>query len=134
MAAERLRVDVLSVEEGAIDGHVEAGKQRRQVEIVDADTCQRPHGGLYGLRVEDVHRVCRAQDVRDAEPVGHTADGAHIAGILHAVECQTEVGTCHGVVPRGVGELEERHHLLRCLHEAGAVQLVGRDDASLDVG
>ena len=81
-----------------------------------------PHRCLHHLRIVGVGRVEAAVDGANAKPVGNADDGTEIAGILHAVERQSQF-----VVGRaGVGQrrLKHRQHLLRVLQETQFPQFV----------
>ena len=86
-------VDILSVEEGAIDGDVsgQLAQKRGNVCVVDADSRDAAHGSLYHLGGIGVNGQRAAYDVTDAKPIGGPDDGAQIAWVLHAVETKDEV-------------------------------------------
>ena len=85
-----LFVDILSVEQGAIDGTLAVGEQLQQVAIYNMYVCETPHSSLNDLGVIDVSSVGRAIDGVDAKPVGNADDGSYVAGILNAVEREGE--------------------------------------------
>ena len=76
LAGELLMVDVLAVEQGAVDGAVVLAQQRLEVGIDDVDVCQRAHRGLHHLGVVAVGSVLGTVDGGDAKPVGNADNGA----------------------------------------------------------
>ena len=88
-----LGVDVLSVEESAIDGEVlrQRIEQGREVSIIYVYARDTAHRGLNYLRVPGVGCVGTANDRADAKPVGYADDSAEVAWILNAVQSQRQV-------------------------------------------
>ena len=90
--AKGTSVEVVSVEERAIDGHLfghfvqEGGK----IDIVHPHSCHCAHRGLHDFRGIDIGCLGGSKDVADAKPICGAKDGAEIPGVLHAVQCQTE--------------------------------------------
>ena len=52
-----LLVDVLTVEQRAVDGQLGLAEQFHQIAIDHLDMCYAPHRGLYHLRVVAVDRI-----------------------------------------------------------------------------
>ena len=127
-------IEVVTVEQGAVDRCL-GGKgiePSGQIGVVHLHSRQRPHGGLHGLGSKHIGRVGRTHDVVNAPPVGDANDRPHVAGILHSVECQTEVagGRCEqdiGVGVDGLRLFEDGQHALRSALVRHTRQLVGRD-------
>lgn len=90
MGREFLLIDVLSVEEGPIDGSRSLTEFFSQFAIVDADASESTHSGLCGLGIVDVGGVRRTEDVTNAKPIGQPNDGTQIARVLYTIECQSE--------------------------------------------
>lgn len=132
VGSERTVVDVAPVQECAIDGGGVAvclKEEILQVGIVHADARDGSHSGLYGLGVEDVCRFGGADDVLYAKPVGQSADGAQIAGILHSVKSKDKpFGACLGLWQVPLWQGKEGQHLLGMLKQGGALEFCFADD------
>ena len=124
---EWLGVDVVAVEEGAIDGEVawQRIEQGGEVIIIYVYARDAAHRGLYHLGVPGVGSVGAADEGGDAEPVGDADDGAEVAGVLYAVEGEGEA--FDGGRSDGLGHGKQGEHLLGVLLEGEALQLVGGD-------
>ena len=57
---------------------------------MDAYAENGPHGGLDHFGIETIHRIRRAVDGIDAEPIRHAEDSPQIAGIANAIQGQKE--------------------------------------------
>ena len=92
LGRERLTVDVLAVEQGAVDrvGRRQGVQEIGEARVVNIHMGDTPHRGLHDLGIVGVGAVFATVDGVDAEPVGNADDGAEVAGILHAVEHQGE--------------------------------------------
>ena len=75
-ARELLLVDVLTVEQGAVDGAVGGLEQRFKVDIYNMYMRKGTHRGLHHLGVVAVSRVLRTVDGLDVKPVSNADDGA----------------------------------------------------------
>ena len=124
------RVDVLPLEERAVDGRAPPGRpgqERREFGVVDPDAEDGPHRGLHDLGVEAVGRSGRADDLPDAEPVGQADDRTQIPGVLHLVERQREpVAQPFGVEPVA-GDFDRRQRVGRRFEQRQALHLARRD-------
>jgi hypothetical protein len=89
---EGLGVDVLSVEQGAIDGEAfwQGVDELYQISINNVHARNAAHRGLYHLRIPGIDSVFTADDVVYAKPVGYADDGAQVAWVLDAVEGKEE--------------------------------------------
>ncbi len=90
---ERLGIDIVAIEQGAIDGVIgwQAFDEVLQIYIYNVYARDASHGGLYYLRIPGIDGVFATVDLFYAKPVGYADDGAEVAGILDAVEGQGEV-------------------------------------------
>ena len=88
VAAKLLGVDVLAIEECAVDGVIR-GQSIEQLIGLDIDYMyagDAAHGGLNDLGIPGVDGAGAAEDGVDAEPIGDADDGAQVAGVLDVVE------------------------------------------------
>ena len=76
LVGELLLVDVLAVEQCAVDGTVVLAQQCFEVGIDEVDVSQGTHRGLHHLGIVAVGSVLRTVDGADAKPVGYADDGA----------------------------------------------------------
>ena len=103
---ELLGVDVIAIEQGAVDGIV--GGQRVEeggkISIYNVHARNAAHRGLYHFGVPSIDSIFGTDDVGDAKPVGNADDGAQVARILDAIE-----GDGEGAQLRGnpIGDREE---------------------------
>ena len=88
VAAKLLGVDVLAIEEGAVDGEIrgQGVEQLIGLDIDDIYAGDAAHGGLNYLGVPGIDGAGAAEDGIDAEPIGYSNDGAEVAGVLDVVE------------------------------------------------
>ena len=93
MVCKLLAVDVVAVEQCAIDGEVGWQTLEQWLErlVGQSDTSDAAHGGLYHLRTICIGGIGRADDLSDAKPVGNTYDGTEVARVLYAIEHQGQV-------------------------------------------
>ena len=93
-------------------------------------TRQGAHRRLHRLGRKHIGRVGRTHNVLNPPPIGDANDRAHVTGVLHSVECQTEVVCGRGKqgLDGGSPRLFEngQHALWRALL-GNARQLIGRD-------
>ena len=90
---ERFGVDVVAVEQGAIDGKIvwQRVDERREVLIDDFHAGEASHRRLHHLRGVGIGGVGTAENGLDAEPVGNADDGAEVARVLDAVESERQL-------------------------------------------
>ena len=123
--SQLLRIEILAVEQRAIDRQIGGAQQVRQFHITDRHTRNAPHRGLHHLRVPSIDRIPRAVDDLDAKPVGYTDDGAKVPRVLHPVEREAKATRCRDMLLHR--QLEDGQHLLWMLQEAQSLKLVGTD-------
>ena len=124
VGGQLLGVDILTVEQGTIDGHLGLFYQCFQIGIDHVDAGNTAHRGLDHLGVPHVGSVFGTEDGLDAKPVGQTDDGAQIARVLHTIEGQIQgLAVQGGGIAMG-GQLKHAQHLLGMLQETQLAQLV----------
>ena len=81
-------VDVLTIQEGAIDGIGiwQTVEQICQWGVDDIDASQTAHRGLYNLGVPGIGSILATDKCADAKPVGDADDGSQIAWVLNTIE------------------------------------------------
>ena len=129
MRREWLGVDVVTVEQGSVDGIVgwQGVNELLQIYIYNVHTRDTAHRGLHHLRIPCIGCIVAAEDGGDAKPVGYANDGTQVARVLYAVEGEEQTFRVlkSGRGARGVlWDGKEGKHLLGVLLEAEASELV----------
>ena len=86
------------------------------------------HRGLHDLGVETVGRGLRADDVRDAEPVGQPDDRAQIARVLHVVERQRQPSRESPHIQSVMRYFDQRQRVGGCFQQRQPLHLLRADD------
>ena len=90
-----------------------------------------PHRGLHDLGVETVGRARRADDVRDAEPVGQPDDRPQIAGVLHVVQHQRQPPFQRLRIQFVTGYFDQRQRVAGGLQQREALHVARGDGLDL---
>ena len=88
MRRELLGVDVLAIEQGAINGEIrrQAIEQLEEISIYNVYARDAAHRGLNHLGIVSVDGIFGANDIGNAKPVGYADNGAEVAGVLDAIQ------------------------------------------------
>ena len=88
MRRELLGVDVLAIEQGAINGEIrrQAIEQLEEISIYNVYARDAAHRGRNHLGIVSVDGIFGANDIGNAKPVGYADNGAEVAGVLDAIQ------------------------------------------------